>query len=555
MNKKFHKILAGDTLILKFQSLYKSFFHTVFLLFVLSTVFLTVMPSHASSPEDDFGVFMWVGAQQLMDKDPEVLENMLLFSRRNNIIPYSSGMHEPQRLESFLKTCKKLDIPRTWIEIGPGKEHTVKAFVEDPSARKPILDRFRKLAKIYKTYYPSFARITLFDEAPLGAFGTKDENGGGYTHQLKRFKEYGPQAYAFLQEAIKGEMPNAEVGIFLHHPHNASGKMAGKYSLIGEFMRKCEDAGQVPDFIFSDVYRGYFNRGYGNEPTDGYITDVVDHTVEVGEKYGIEAYQLGQMHTIKLGYTPSRYQIDRNIEAMLKGKPDGIGWYWPNYASTNYERQTGDGIGKPTGYDVSFDPFVPNAWGKIGPAGSVYGTSKDRFVYSYLRMLERRGTIDADSHFDLWLYGYDFDHAEHTLYLKTNAEHGSQWEMIGHFNPQQDKDAYEEGAREQYIYSYNDEWHAVAFHALSRDKFLNEGEGSHQELELKMESSGESDGSEFSAAYIMPHRETRNYVTLKEITRFIEDHPRWVRINSISAYVRPMSLKLKQDAPVEIQIK
>src|SRR6056297_2023249 len=169
MNQKFHKILAGYTLILKFQSLYKSFFHTVFFLFVLSMVLSTVMPLHASSPEDDFDVFMWVGAQQLMNKDPEVLENMLLFARRNSIIPYSSGMHEPQKLESFLKTCKKLNIPRTWIEIGPGKEHTVKAFVEDPSARKPILVRFRELAKIYKAYYPGFVRITLFDEAPLGA--------------------------------------------------------------------------------------------------------------------------------------------------------------------------------------------------------------------------------------------------------------------------------------------------------------------------------------------------------------------------------------------------
>ncbi|MCF8301887.1 MAG: hypothetical protein K9I94_01325 [Bacteroidales bacterium] len=517
--------------------------------FLAFFLMLFLLETPLKGQDDELEIFMWVGAQKLQDKDPMLLENMLLFARRNGIIPYSSGMNEPRKLEMFLSTCKDLDIPKTWIEIGPGKEVSIRDFVEKPLARETILKNFRKLGEIYRKHYPEFARVTLFDEAPLGAFGMVKGEDNGYIKQLEQFMQYGPKAYSHLQKNLKQAMPNAEVGIFMHHPHNASEEMAGEYSVIGEFVKECNELGTLPDFIFSDVYRGYFNRGYGMEKTDAYITDVAAYTKEIAEKYRIKAYQLGQMHTIKLGYTPSRYEIDRNIEAMLKGNADGIGWYWPNYASTGYKRQSRQGIGNATGYKVSFDPFVPNAWGGIGPAGSVYGTSKDRFVYSYLRMLEKQHAVRANTHFDLWIYGFDFDHNEHTLYLKTN----NSWEKIGHFNPQQDKEAYEEGAREKYIYTYHERWHALAFHGLSREKYISgEKDG---KIQLRIETPGQSDHSKLSAIYVVPYRETRNYVTEQEITRFIEEQPRWVEINSMGSHVRPKSLILKPDEPVELMIK
>lgn len=496
---------------------------------------------------------MWVGARRLKVKDPLVLENTLLFARRFDIISYSSGASDPRDLKDFLKTCKKLNIEKTWIEIGPGKEMTAKEFVQDSARRASVLRRFEKLAAIYKNYYPDFARITIFDEAPLGAFGKSPKAKDNYLHHLSQFKEYGPEAFSYLYQAIKKEMPSAETGLFMHHPHNASSGMAGKYSVIEQFMKDCQEYESVPDFIFSDVYRGYLNRGNGVQVTDNYITDVVSHTAKLADQYGIKAYQLGQMHTMKLGYTPSRYQIDRNVRAMLKGNPDGIGWYWPNYASTNYKRGQGDGIGSYTGFDVSFRPFVPNAWGDIAPAGSVYATAKDRFVYSYLRMLEEKNKVDADTHFDLWLYGYDFDHTEHTVFLKTNNK-DNPWVKIGHFNPQQDKDGYEKGAREKYMYSFDEKWHAIAFHGLLREKFLNPpANGRH--LEIKIETSGKSDSSGFSAAYALPYRKTRNYLTESQITHMIEKHPRWVEINSLFTHVRPEPLELNKNKSVKINLK
>ncbi|MBS3818516.1 hypothetical protein KGY73_03315 [bacterium] len=494
-----------------------------------------------SSAAQESEVFMWIGFKQLSREDPLTLDNILRFAKRMDIIPYSSGMNHTRELERFLKECQRKGFEKTWIEIGPGKKVTAKEFVENPSSREETLSRFKALAEVYKKYYPHFARITIFDEAPLGAFGRKE---GSYKKQLEQFQKYGPRAFAFMYEAIKQVMPAAQVGIFLHHPHNASPRMAGDYSYIKPFMEKTSRWEASPDFIFSDVYRGYFNRGFGVEKTDDYITDVVNYTRKISEEYGAKAYQLGQMHTIKLGYTPSQRQIDHNVEAMLRGNPHGIGWYWPNYASTNYRRISKKKIGSPEGYDVSFDPFVPNSWGKIGPAGSVYGTSKDRFVYSYLRILESLGKINFQQVFDLWVYGYDFDHVEHKLYLKDVQKENGKWELIGHFNPQQDKQGYVEGAREEYMYSYHEKWHAVAFHGLSREKFLTKENESSYQLTVKIETSKESDQSLLSALYVMPYRKTRHYALEDKITEFIERHPRWVRINSLTHRVAPQHLTL-----------
>ncbi|GEM_PF-826069 len=514
------------------------------ILICLTVIFsgLSSIPATAQQHQSD-ETFMWVGASQLMDREPRMFDNILAFAERHGITPYESGVRQPEDLTRFLKLCKKHGIEQTWIEIGPREQNTGDAtaeeFVKHPDRREPTLERFRKLARAYKAVYPDFARITIFDEAPLGAFARTD---GGYLSDFQDFKRYGPRAFAYMYKAFKSVMPQAEIGIFMHHPHNASPSTAGDYSYIGEFMQSCDSLNAVPDFIFSDVYRGYFNRGYGVEATNDYIRDVVDYTGKVADQHGVNHYQLGQVHTIKLGYTPSRRQIDTNIDAMLDGKPDGIGWYWPNYASTNYKKSGSDRTPRDEGYDVSFDPFVPNAWGRIGPAGSLYGTSRDRFTYSYLSILESVGMLHPAEKFDLYLYGHDFDHTEHGLYLKSKTD--DQWEFIGYFNPQQDRDAYLESARSKYIYSYNDKWHALVFHGLDRKRFIDTVDNEVR-LTFKITTPEGSDTSRITGVYAMPYRKTRHYKTEGEITRLIESHPRWMEINSIATHVRPKAAELK----------
>lgn len=498
-------------------------------------------PARSGAAADTTDVFMWTGASNVLAHDSVLFRTQLAFAERQGIIPYESGIHSPADLRRFLAACRRAGIERTWIEIGPDSGVSVKSFATDSSARRSTLERFRALARTYKAQNPAAAHVTIFDEAPLGAFDPANES--GYTARVEAFRRYGPKAFAHMYRAFKNVMPSAQVGVFLHHPHNASREMAGPHTFVDSFMAAAEARDATPDFIYSDVYRGYFNRGYGVEATNDYITDVVRHTNEVAERYGAEAHHLGQTHTIKLGYTPSQWEIDTNVRAMLRGTPDGLGWYWPNYASTNYTKGP-DGTPQPEGYDVSFNPFVPNSWGKMGPAGSLFATSRDRFVYAYLRLLEATGRLTPSKRFDLWLYGHDFDHVEHTVHVRPAGS--STWTFIGAINPQRDREGYVDDARSQYIYSADDRWHAVVFHGLRRADLLAGNADGGARLEVKIESRAGSDTSALGAVYALPYRATRHYVTESKATSLIEQQPRWMAVNSIAHHTRPVPDTLRR---------
>lgn len=506
-------------------------------------LFLSAEPAPVSTSgtrADTTDVFMWTGAKNFLPEDSLLFQTKLAFAARQGIIPYESGIHEPDDLRRFLRACRHAGIERTWIEIGPNDGVSAKAFATDSSARAATLRRFRRLARTYEAHAPRRARITIFDEAPLGAFDPLP--GTGYSERVDAFRTYGPTAFVQMYRALKKEAPKAEVGVFLHHPHNASRKMAGSHTVIDSFMAATESMGATPDFIYSDVYRGYFNRGYGVEATNDYITDVVAHTKTVARQYGAEAHHLGQTHTIKLGYTPSRWEIDTNVRAMLDGAPDGVGWYWPNYASTNRTKGPNGAPAQPEGYDVSFDPFIPNSWGKTGPAGSLFATSRDRFVYAYLRLQEATERLTADHRFDLWLYGKDFDHVEHSLYARASGD--SSWTFVGAITPQRDRDAYVKQARSEYVYSYNERWHAVVFHGLERTHLLNQRKRGGR-LQVKVTTHEGSDASLLAAAYALPYRATRHYVTETKATALIQNQPRWMGVNSLAHHVRPVADTLR----------
>ena len=486
---------------------------------------------------------MWVGGRRVLAERPEVFRDMLRFARRHGIVPYASGIRQPEDLARFLEEARRVGIEKTWIEVGPGKEMTVREFVQDSLRREPVLERFRALARTYREHAPDFARITLFDEAPLGAFASPGAGGPrSYLRDAALFREFGPEAFALLYGAIKEEAPHAEVGIFLHHPHNAPPEAAGEHSWIGDFMDRAGALGAAPDFIYSDIYRGYFARGYGTEATNAYVRDVVGHITGTARRHGVKAYQLGQIHTIKLGYTPGRHEIDTNVDAILDGGADGLGWYWPNYAATDHVDP-----GRSAGHHVSFDPFVPNAWGALRPAGSMFGTSRDRWVYGYLRALERAGRLEAAERFDLWLYGWDFDHAEHEVSLLTRD---GEWEVLGRVNPQQDERAYADTSPPGEIYSYDGRWHAVLFRGLRRDRFL-EADGT---ATLRVTTGDSSDDSELAAVYALPYRPTRTFLTEKEATRLVETRSRWVAVQSLARRVAPRPLELAAGSRVDVEV-
>jgi len=94
------------------------------------------------------------------------------------------------------------------------------------------------------------------------------------------------------------------------------------------------------------------------------------------------------------------------------------------------------------------------------------------------------------------------------------------------------------------MYSYDNRWHAVVFRGLSRDDYAMD---TASKLEIKIESSENSDGSKFAAAYAQPYYQTRHVITEEKITQLIEQQPRWVSINSLGSHVRPVSFQLSTD--------
>jgi len=281
------------------------------------------------------------------------------------------------------------------------------------------------------------------------------------------------------------------------------------------------------------------------EATNDYITDVVRLTNAMAERYGAEAHHLGQTYTIKLGYTLSQREIDINVRAVLRGNPDGLGWYWPDYASTN-DPKGPDGTPQAEGYDVSLDPFVPNSRGTMGPVGPLFATSHDRFVHACLRPAEATDRIQPRRRFDLWLYEHDFDHVERTVHAR--AAEDSSWTFVGAINPQRDRDGYMEETRPEHIYSGNNRRRAVVFHGLRRADFLTTQTKTGPRPEIKIKSRVRSDTSRLAGACALPYRATRHYVTEPKATALIEEQPRWMSANSLAYHLRPLPDTLCPDA-------
>jgi hypothetical protein len=112
------------------------------------------------------------------------------------------------------------------------------------------------------------------------------------------------------------------------------------------------------------------------------------------------------------------------------------------------------------------------------------------------------------------------------------------WTFLGTVNPQRDRDAYVEQARTEHMYSYDDQWHAVVFHGLRRADHLDV-DSLGARMEVKITTHDGSDASRLGAAYVLPYRATRHYVTEKKATSLIENQPRWMSVNALGHLVRP----------------
>lgn len=127
--------------------------------------------------------------------------------------------------------------------------------------------------------------------------------------------------------------------------------------------------------------------------------------------------------------------------------------------------------------------------------------------------------------FDLVVYGFDFDPAEHEVFLRTNLDFGAEWVSLGTLDPNS------RGSRG------DDDWATVVFPELSTERFLGQ-DFRESYLDLRIVTRDGSDGSSVSAFYAMPHAPNVQQ-RAPEIRRAIESDPLTVAGRSIARHVQP----------------
>lgn len=141
------------------------------------------------------------------------------------------------------------------------------------------------------------------------------------------------------------------------------------------------------------------------------------------------------------------------------------------------------------------------------------------------------GVQPAADHFDLLIYGFDFDPGEHEVLLRTNLDFGSEWVSLGTLPGQA-------ASR-----SGNEAWSTAVFTGLSTLRFLGQ-DFREQYIDLKIVTAGTSDGSRVSAVYAMPASEGLEQ-DIGRITTLIETDPLLVEEHSLASHVQPAPAHLQ----------
>lgn len=472
-----------------------------------------LLPSVASAAPDglventdgDREDFLWVPGY-LMEDPPEKIQydNLLAYARRHDltaVITISRTIPETaDRLEPLLQKATEYGV-QCWFAGGCFRDdHNAPQLVNDSRARETFLNRLQLITEVYADYYPE-GKVVVWHEAPL--VSNWDPNGGWTYTAVRNMRDLGPEIFAWQMKTIKSVSDDIDVATFLHFPYVEPGGNFG--NIFSEIMADLTDLNALPDFTFTDFYRGYREPTVRQEGANAFLRRMMRNATE--ETNGQPVYNLAEDHTINNGYTPSKESIRMNLQAAFESGADGVGWYFRN----NY-RQTDDSL-------TPNDPFLPNVGGVTSePNTTTLTFSRDRFQYAYDQTFASREGFNRNSVFNLWIHGYDMDKFEHRLWLKTaddwepEDDRGSEdeedsedheepkdndpdkedeWVFIGDFNGYTDQ---------EYVYSGNDTEHVSIFHALDRDRFL----GEENTIEAKIQTDADSDGSELYAMYAVP---------------------------------------------------
>ncbi|WP_435079120.1 hypothetical protein [Halococcus sp. AFM35] len=430
-------------------------------------------PTSSSSGDSETTNPDFVWAEQPLWKDERVRENLFAFAARHDlaVVIAKADAEDPSLLEPPLAAAARHGV-EAWLNIGVLTRLTPTEFVTDTAKGHRHLDGLEAVAENYQKFFPD-GRIILWQEAPVG--GRWVESGKWTDAAVRNLETLGPDIFAAQKERVKRAAPSVATGIFVHFPYIVEGRNPETFATL---TRGLKSRNALPDFTFTDFYRGWYAKDTGPGPANAAVRSLVTNAREMTE--GRPVTFLGEAHTINPNYTPSRQAMWMDLRAALGAGAEGVGWY----ARTAYE-ETKQG----------FDPFVPNVGpaARDGPRTSTLTFARDRYQYAYAALRTQRagrasgGDSASEERFDLWLAGTDFDFYDHRLSMRTRA---GKWRFIGDFN------GYVNGG---YPHNGNDIDHVSVFRGLSRARFDRGGR-----FNLRIETDPASDGAQLQAVLAMP---------------------------------------------------
>ncbi|WP_312911814.1 hypothetical protein [Natronosalvus caseinilyticus] len=428
--------------------------------------------------------FLWLSGGQWPQKT--VRENLFAFAQRHDlavvlVVSPSSGP-DTEAFTAALESASEYGL-EVWLNTGLLSEIPAEAFVNDEQARETHLEWLKSVVTAHGEFFDR-GRVILWQEAPVIGQWVP---GGEWTEEaVDNLLELGPEIFAAQKDAVESVTDELDVGLFVHFPYIIDSK---RPEVFEELLQKMYARDIAPAFAFTDFYRGWFDKDVEPARANAALHSLVSNARDVLDDRPV--FYLGQSHTVNPNHTPNKETLGMTIRTALSAGASGLGWYVRNgYVPT----------------EAGFDPFVPNVPGAEpdGDAINTFTIARDRFQYAWAATLASRDGFDADEAFDLWVVGDSFGYADHRLAART---HNGAWTYLG------DLGGYANG---EYPDASAVTDRATCFHALDRDRFLEDGV-----LELQIETPADSEGTTVDAAVAVPF-DPGAYVPAQEVAALVD---------------------------------
>ncbi len=457
--------------------------------------------------------FLWFS--EWLWRPESVRDGLFAFAHRHDLAvllaPGSTTRATVDQLRPHLEAAAAFDLD-VWLRLGVPVDHPVETLVTDPAARETHLDRIRSVVRLHADLFDG-GRVVLWEEAPV--MGEWIDGGAWNVEARNAMLTHGPELFDRQRSAVR-EVADYPVGIFVHFPYVVDSKLPDVFPALIERLR---DRGDVPDFGFTDFYRGWYEKDVGPGPADAAVRSLVANASDALN--GRPVYYLGQAHTVNPEHTPSRQSIRSNLRASLAAGADGVGWYLrSNYVPTTQ----------------GFDPLVPNEVGAAFAAAPV-GTltvARDRFHYAWQATLATRPRFDPAERFDLWLVGDGVGFYDLEVWLEQTTGDPV---FVGHV------DGYVPG---DYPYAPGGQTVSIV-RGLRRDRFLRDG------LSLRVVPKNPGPDATLDRVLVMPC-DPAHYLTEPQAERLLTDESDGPAPVEFGLGEATPGASLAGDGPVRVEI-